>query len=244
MSTEEYEIYHNYPDWSKNIKQYEHDKKNLLWGANPKPTIITHKIMKERENIFNPISQKYYNDSYNETLKSKEREFQISEASKNYDKALRNEQTYNIVNLKDKLLGFELHADYPKYKDDIKKKKLESSNATYNIISTISLDKHNYLPPEKRPKFQEESNEIKPHKVNAQNYKDYDIISNKYRINHEAKSKADYDISRINAAKNYWKTHDFDFIQNRYLDENKEAQYQKMKIEDAQKKSLTHQEKE
>lgn len=37
------------------------------------------------------------------------------------------------------------------FKSDIKKKTLMKNNVNYHILSNITLDKQNYLPPEQRP---------------------------------------------------------------------------------------------
>jgi hypothetical protein len=225
--SEEYSIYHNYDNWKNSVKEYEHSKKNLEWGYNPRPQIMTHKIIKSRENIFNPISQKYYDESYNKALRQTEKEKLVDTVAKNYDRTLRNEQTYNIINLKDKLKGFESHPDYPEFKTDCRKIKLETSKANYNIVSNITLDKHHYLPPEQRPQITEEvkDSNIKSGKFGKVTPRDYDVITNKYKNFHEEKVKADFEIARLNAAKNYWKTHDYDHIQGKYIDDKKEKEY-------------------
>lgn len=228
MSQGENNFYNYHSGWGNDIKNYENEKKNLQWGQNPKPEIITNKMVKEKENIFNPISQLYYDHNYDKTLRESENKKVHNSISKNYDKALRNEQTFDIVNLKDKLKGFEGHPDYPVFKTDSRKKKLENTKVGYNILSNIGLDKHNFLPPEKRPNINnEEENQPKTNKVNAVNYKDYDIISNKYKFNHEQKLKADLEIEKLNAARNYWKNHDYDLVQARYVDDKKEEEFLK-----------------
>ena len=116
--------------------------------------------------------------------------------------------------------------DYPTIKNQPIKKNLETSKANYNILSNITLDKQNFLPPEKRPIIKEEVEELKPVKINGKLYKDYDIISNNYKFNNEEKIKADYEISQLNAAKNFWKARDYDFFRGRYIDDKKEEEFQ------------------
>jgi hypothetical protein len=228
--TSQINIYNNYEAWKSNIKQYEHEKKNLQWGSNPKPEVITHKKVKEKENIFNPVSQLYYDNDYNKYLRKSEQQKIGQSIAKNYDKNLRNEQTFDVINLRDKLSGFENHPDYPKFKSEFaNKKNLEVSKANYNILSNITLDEQNYLPPDKRPIINEEHDHeaIKMNKVNVVNFKDYNIISNKYKFNHDEKLQADKEISQLNAANNYWKTRDYNHVKGAYYDSKKEEEYQK-----------------
>ena len=68
-------------------------------------------------------------------------------------------------------------------------------------------------------------------KINAVNYRDYDIISNKYKEFNDEKVNADFEIQKLSAAKNYWKTHNYDPLLVKYIDDDKEKDYQKSKKE-------------
>jgi hypothetical protein len=220
-------IYHNYGQWANSVREYEYNKKNLAWGSNPSPKIITHKIVKEKENIFNPISQLYHNPQINSSLRERESKVIKDSIAKNFDRVLRNEQTFDIINLKDKLKGFEKHPDYPIIKQDPRKINLEQSRANYNIVSNITLDKHNFLPPEQRPTVNDEFDikSIQPQKIKLQTYKDYDVITNKYKLNHDEKVKTEKEISKYAAANNYWKKRDYDLIQGKFIDQEKENNF-------------------
>ena len=62
----------NTNDWKNSLQHYEANKKTLEWGSNPKQQVITHKVVKERDNIFNPILQVYNNKEYENSLKNQE----------------------------------------------------------------------------------------------------------------------------------------------------------------------------
>jgi len=57
------------------------------------------------------------------------------------------------------------------------------------------------------------------------NFKDYNIVSNKYLEHHDNKVLADEQIHRAEAAQRYWKTHDFDPINIKYCDGQKEQEF-------------------
>lgn len=57
------------------------------------------------------------------------------------------------------------------------------------------------------------------------NYKNYNIVSNKYLENHDTKIVDDDKILRNEAAIKYWKTHDFDVVNCKYYDKEKEDEY-------------------
>ncbi len=235
MSKEEYEIYHNYPKWRENLKQYENEKKNLQWGRNPSPNIISHKVVKEREQIFNPISQKYYSETTNKSVELTDKQRIKDKLSKEYDRSLRYEQTYNIVNLTDKFKGMENHEKYLK-QPGLKVKTKNEPVKNFNILSNISNDKHSYLPPEKRPIIPNDNNHHNSSRpIKAHLYKDYDIISNNYRFNHDTKVKADHDLASLDAARKFWRTHEYDHVRNHYYDNEKQEKYLKNKNEETLK---------
>ena len=138
-------------DWYHNVKEYEQNKKILPWMETKKPQVVTTKVIKEKDNIFDPILQTYKDKTRDSTTCNSEASHLKNQLAKNKDRSLRYEQTFDIISLSDKLKGFEQHNDYPAMKSDIKKKTLQSNRVNYHILSNITLDKQNYLPPEQRP---------------------------------------------------------------------------------------------
>ena len=55
--------------------------------------------------------------------------------------------------------------------------------------------------------------------------RDYNIINNKYLELHDEKNQIDKEVERLNAAKKYWQTHDFDAVNGEYYDKDKEGKY-------------------
>ena len=66
------------------------------------------------------------------------------------DRALRYEQTFDIVNFENKLKGLEDRPDYPKQKPWYFRPG-KDTNAEYNILSNKPLQEHHFAAPEKRP---------------------------------------------------------------------------------------------
>lgn len=98
---------------------------------------------------------------------------------------MRYEQTYDVINFSNKLAGLEHRADYPKEKPWYFRPNRDSL-VDYNIISNYSLAEHFYDAPEKRPVCKDFVVKIKP-KMNK-NFRDYNIISNKYLEHHDVKA--------------------------------------------------------
>lgn len=64
------------------------------------------------------------------------------------------------------------------------------------------------------------------------NFKDYNIVSNKYLEHHDNKVAADEQILRAEAAQKFWKTHEFDIVNCKYYDDTKEDKYRVVKQEE------------
>ncbi len=137
--------------WTKDIKDYEYKKKNLEWGSNPKPEIITQKLVKESENSYHPILQRYKDKQYENVVKKSEKESMIINLAKTKDNQMRVEQTYDLINLQDKLKDFKEDSNYPRIKPQRIRENVEGTNVNYNIISNKKFSKHHFDRPEKRP---------------------------------------------------------------------------------------------
>ena len=214
-------------NWGKAVVDYDYSKRNLEWGYNKKPFIRNKNLIREIENQFDPILQKYNDDNINKQIKTIETKDLYDKLAKNYDYQLKNEQCYNIINLKDKLKGFENHPNYPKQeKNKIKLIEENFHKKCYNIISNISLSKHNFLPPEQRPKCKNENSEEKPKLINSNIYKDYDIISNRYKLFNDEKKATDLEFAKLNAAKKFYEQRDYDCLRGKYYDPEKQKKYE------------------
>lgn len=143
-------------EWNRTLTEYETKKKNLEWGSNPLPKKITTKLVKEAENFYDPILQTFKDKNYEKNLKSEEKKNISHNLAKNKDNQIRIEQTYDLINLKDKLNMFENHPDYPRTKPQRVRQNKEGTNVEYNIISNEGFDKHYYDKPEIRPDIKKE----------------------------------------------------------------------------------------
>ena len=224
--------FYNY-NWSNQIKNYDYNRTHLPWEKNPLPPRVTTKMVKQNDKAFDLILQKYNDKSLENNLRQNEKNEMISSIIKNQDKQLKVEQTFNIINLQDRLKGFENHPDYPKQKDLInKRKKINYDVKNYNIISNLPLTVHHYDKPENRPKLveNEKKNVVRKNKqfLFGNQERDYDIISTKYKCYHDEKVKLDKELSKLNTARKFYGKNDYNPIKGAYFNQEKEEQYQKM----------------
>jgi len=211
----------DYGEWKRDMGTYIAQKTEFQ-GVAPAYVKITNKAIKAQETRYNPITQVYTNPGLEKDARKVEQEQFINVLAKNKDRALRYEQTYNVLNFENKLAGLEARPDYPKEKPWYFRPERDSL-VDYNIVSNHSVKDHHFDAPEKRPDAAEYKEKINPNM--NKNFKDYNIVSNKYLELHDQKLAADEEILKAEAALGYWKTHDFDPINCTYYDQAKEEGY-------------------
>ena len=221
-------------NWENQIKKYDYNRTHLAWEKNPLPEKITTQMVKQNDLVFNPILQKYNDKEYDKSLRQKEKSAILNSIVNNQDNQLKVEQTFNIINLQDRLKGFEKHPDYPVKKDLInKRKKINYDTKCYNILSNLPLTQHHYDKPENRQKCSSSENAQKP-KYSYNQERDFDIISTKYKKFNDEKVKVDNEITKIQTAKIFYKNNDYNPVKGVYFNQAKEQAYQE-KIKEEQK---------
>ena len=227
-------------NWAEEINKYYNDKKILKWGYNPKQELVKEKHVKSQDLVFNPITQKYSDKNFEKELRRQEKSNMINSIAQCYDNELRVIKTFDIINLKDKLNTLKNNSDYPndiKQYHGAKRKKLNISSGerNYNILSNINLNLHHFDKPENRPLIKDEINNKKKIKLGSfVEYKDYDIITNKYNNFDKEKRELDLKLSIAEISNKYLKSRDYDAIKGIYVDSEKEKKFQeelKNKIE-------------
>lgn len=214
-------------EWKQMIIDYSYKKTNLPWTNPPAVTRVRHSDVRELESRYNPILQTYTSPEIERHVKEVENERFIDTLAKNKDRALRYEQTFDVINLENKLKGLEGLPGYPEEKQpDYKRRTLgNNTKADYNIISGLDYIDHHFLPPDQRPPRPE----VKPqtYKISAVEYRDFDIVSNRYLQNHEDKARLDKEVYKQEAAELYWQSHEYDPVLAVYVDPDKEAEFLK-----------------
>ena len=219
--------------WAEKINEYYSNKKILKWGHNPKPKFIRGNYVKAQDLVFNPITQKYTDNKFDMELKKQEEKNLKESIAQGYDNQLRVMQTFDIINLEDRLKMFKNHPDYPRNNSyhsqmsNLKKINISSGERDYNILSNINLNLHHYDKPENRPPIQPIlNNKTKLRIGNLVQYKDYNIISNKYQNFDKEKKDLDKEIMIADCSKKFFHKRDYDVVKGIFVDSEKEQKFQ------------------
>ena len=148
--SQKYNVPDGYADWRKDVAEYVEKKKTFQGVAEPYHK-VTHKFIKDHDALYNPVNQIYSNPETEKTVQRVEQQNMIDVLAGNRDRALRYEQTYNVLTFDNKLKGLEHRDNYPKEKPWYFRPGKDSS-ADYNISSNYPMTEHHFQPPgEKRP---------------------------------------------------------------------------------------------
>ena len=129
------------------------------------------------------------------------------------------------------MMGLENRPDFPKEKPWYFRPG-KDTQVDYNIISNINMREHHFQAPDKRPP-PDPPQIVRGKKIDLPTVREYNVINNRYLEHHDEKEKANIDIQRLEAAKAFWETHDYDLVNARYFDKDKEDQFVKTRAEQA-----------
>ena len=229
-------ILKNETNWKKDINDYDYNKKHLQWGRNPPQHYYAREYITSEDRIFNPITQKYTDIKIEEQLKQQEKKDITNSIVKGYNNELKNIQTYNIINLENKLKGLEDIHEYPNTQRR-KKYFVNPPKINYNILSNLNYKIHHFDKPEMRPNIDDnpQNNKIdffnnggipKQRIVITRSLKDFNIISNDYIHYNKEKNITDLKYNNLKSAKKFYKLRIKNPITGIYYNEDKEKKFQ------------------
>jgi len=220
-------------DYEDELGNYRLRRKLLDLKKIKMQEMINHQKVKKNELYFNPILQKYNDINLESKTIQHDKDELLNTIIKDKDYQLKNEQAYNIINLQDKLKGFEKHPNYPKIKKRIKSiKKVKDYTKNFNIISTLPLTVHHYDKPENRTiNDYNDDPPVNRKKKFLEIPRDYDIISTRYKIFNDEKSQIDKEMNKIHTARIFYNNNDYNIICGKYYNDKKEEEFQKKRYE-------------
>ena len=235
--------------WGEKIKNYQKTNRNILYfNKNDFPKIFTQDQINGTEEKFNPILQKYSDPKVDQSVKENAKQKRLNSISHGYDKQLEVESTYNIINLTNRLKHFNFEEPSMKTlpNKSANKEKIDSNvfdleeinKKPYNIISNLSLQKHNFLSPGLRPKnsdyllkhCKEGLSELdkKEKTMETNRYKrDFNILNNEYRLFNKEKKETDREIQNLYAMKKMLNRKTYDILNCKYVNPNLESEFLK-----------------
>ena len=253
-----------YASWGEAIKAYQttHTTRAFPDDAYAKPARVTRYAKSREEVEYNPVLQTFTDGGREAAARDVEVSSRVTRLNHARDVQIARESPFNILTMADKRCGARArrgaaaaaaagpkahqqpseHRETPTFRHPL------DSCYQYNIVSGLPLSVHHYAPPELRPKITEHEPPstsllgapmVKPKLQTVTALpRDFNILSNKYRHNHDAKMEVEKEIQKRTAAVKYWETHDYDLFSTEYLDPAKEAHYQGVAAKEAEEQPM------
>ena len=252
-----------YASWGEAIKAYQttHTTRAFPDDAYAKPARVTRYAKSREEVEYNPVLQTFTDGGREAAARDVEVSSRVTRLNHARDVQIARESPFNILTMADKRAGLargaaaaaaaagpKAHQQPSEHRETPTFRHPLDSCYQYNIVSGLPLSVHHYAPPELRPKITEHEPPstsllgapmVKPKLQTVTALpRDFNILSNKYRHNHDAKMEVEKEIQKRTAAVKYWETHDYDLFSTEYLDPAKEAHYQGVAAKEAEEQPM------
>lgn len=173
-----------------------------------------------REAAYNPITGRHIDTKVETRLTAKEKSDMVNKANKGQDRALATETPFNVINFANKREGL----DPVVQEKEVVKTYIPDSRAPYNIVSNFSHKDHHWAIPELRPS----EPRADPKTRYASKFigrQEYNIVNNRYLDNNDARMADEAEAAKARATDAFWKTHNYDPIEAKYYDDQKEEKH-------------------
>lgn len=230
---------YNEPTWGDSLRGFAAARAKLPWdpkdpAALPTKTVERYNQHKPAARMFNPILMKFVDPSVETIKSSQEAREENHRIEMGKEKQLATGQKFDIINHKSRSKA----ADQ-RMSDQLRKiPKVPDSRVNYNILSHLPKARHLRNAVDTIPPLESERGEA--HVVHpalsqfealprSHDKREFDVISNRYHSDHEAREKQALDEMRKEIQVRYWQTHNFDPIVAEYYDREKEAEFQRQR---------------
>jgi len=175
------------PTWAEEIRQYERSKRevvheDLLHRENQ--ITLTAGEVAHKERLFDPVLQRFRDDGTETRKRSQEDKDRVGHLNRARDIQIIREQPFNIISHESHLESIAPGMD-PEMRYTEGPPFRPPNNLDFNIVSNLPLEQHHWEKPGARPQFVEKVRRTR--KIPACLVKDYNIVSNRYLQDHDAK---------------------------------------------------------
>jgi len=213
--------------WAHEVKSYEMEKRRVLEEGFLRPPAIqlTAGKMKSQERVFDPLLQRYRDNETEYKQRVLEETERVNHLNRAMDIQVLREQPHHILHHEskfDKIAPGQDPTRQPhrarKTVADIGSQPLSYpvSQQDYNIVSNLPYDVHHWNRPEARPRCTEK--EGSQRKVHASRIRDFNIVTNRYPVQHEKRTKKEKELTLAEATHKFSTSRKFDTVTQQFND--------------------------
>lgn len=187
--------------------------------------------MSRKEAEYNPVTQTFNDPAREADAVKRDAAATVRAQNQAKDRELAAEQTHDILTHERRRKGLpdpqaERGLSFPFAKREQRIAHPLDSLVPYNILSGKGVDEQHWAPPRFRPVVPPQLQDTKLRSI-TQQPRDYDVLSNRYKRDHDRRVAEEEDRARRVAAERFAATRDFDIIVQRHYDAGKEEAYRK-----------------
>jgi len=221
--------------WQESLAFYKHSQINRPFAdeAYAKPPRVTRYEMSRREAEYNPITQAWRDEGRERVARERDAAHTLRTRNLAKDRQLAFERSsHDVINHTLRRTGLpdaqsEAGLTFPTQKREQRLAHGMDSTAPFNIISGLSVEEHHWAPPQHRPRIAPPREDTKLRSI-TQQPREYDMLSNEYKREHERRTAEEHERARRVAAERFWATHDYDVVTSKFYDPDKEARAQQL----------------
>jgi len=201
------------PTWAAEIRSYERQKRHVVDEGflRGQQVRVTNADVQKAGRVFDPLLQRYRDGNVELKQRTLEERERVTHLNRAQDIQILREQPFDIIRGDSKLDTIAPGVDPAKlsrHPEGSPGNCFPSTAVDYNLISNLPFEVHHWARPDRRPRCEKRTG-AKQRSVPAHGVKDFNIVSNHYMNDHEAKSKRDRHLNLLEA------THK-DAVVNRY----------------------------
>jgi len=208
--------------WAHEMKTYEMEKRRVLDEGflRPPGMKMTAGQMKSQERVFDPLLQRYRDNGTEYKQRVMEETERIGHLNRARDIQAIREQPHHILHHESKFDAIAPGQDPTRQPDRLRKNPgvsgVPDSQQDFNIISNLNHDVHHWNRPEERPRAAER--EGKQRKIHANRIRDFNIVSNRYPIDHEVRLSTEKRMATLEGCHKYLQSNKFDPVTQQFND--------------------------
>jgi len=222
--------------WGESLQFYRHAQINRPFADDQykKPPRVTRYEISRKEAEYNPITQTWRDVEREQAARRRDAEDTLRAQNRAKDRQLDFERSsHDVLTQERKRAGLldpqaAMGLTFPVKQREQRLAHPMDSMVPYNIISGLSVEEHHWAPPDQRPRPAPPREDTKLRSI-TQQPRDYNVLSNKYKRDHERRTAEEDERARRRAAEKFWATHDYNIMTQEFYDPDKEAQFQELK---------------
>jgi len=208
--------------WGQELNSYEHEKRHavderLLQGP---PARLAKGHIQKQDRVFDPLLQRFRDPGAEAGRHHQEAKGAISHLNRAQDIQIMREQPFNILTHESKLEALAPGKDPTLINSSKRMPKGQNPGIMpvkdFHILSNLPLAEHHWARPEDRPPVKEVKTE--PRKLHAHLVKDFNIVTNRYLDNHDAKEGQAKHLSLLDSTQKYMRQNRFDPLTQQFAD--------------------------